>query len=116
MTVSDILSLTCIGLAVVSAAASLLVHAFRRFKSIKSPNRWLAFEILMVLPVCFILVISLPDTDVLIRSYLFWTAVKLPAFWLVAVLGARLTIEICLPVTRWLVAARKHGLENDIHS
>ncbi|MCE2889774.1 MAG: hypothetical protein ACK5XZ_14460 [Hyphomonadaceae bacterium] len=107
MAVSGILSLAFIGLAVVSAAVSLLVHAYRRFKEIQSPKRWIAFEVLMVLPVCLILVLVLPDADVLIRSYVFGLALQLPVYWVLAVLGVRLTIEVCLPFTRWLVASKK---------
>ncbi len=108
MTVSDILSVTCIGLAVVSAAASLLVHAYRRFKAIKSPKRWLAFEILMVLPVCLGLWIAvLGSRDEIASAIGFWLLLRAPIFWLVAVFGIRFIIEIFLPVAQWLADSIK---------
>ena len=37
-------------LAMVCTGASLITHAYRRFKGIASPKRWILFEILLVMP------------------------------------------------------------------
>jgi hypothetical protein len=94
MTVINLLFWVYLLLAMVCTGASLIVHAYRRYKGIESPKRWILFEILLVMPISLGLLFLAFFGDLEKPVVSFQLSVIILVLWLVGVFVFRVGVFV----------------------